>query len=162
MDAFQADNLRAQAVFISPFVSIWRPGFLPLLILGPNPGRPAPPVQWRWRTTIISSGPTVLLNPWWAVLVPWSCWIFWGLVCEGCAGFKNRSWLQRIPLGLARHYILIVFRDSLFSLLASLSSLYSACLPFDYFTDTFKSWNCPWIETVGFGVECPFSLSCCF
>lgn len=134
MEAFQADNLRAQAVFTSPCISIWRPGFLPLLILGPNPGRPAPPVQSRRRTTIISSGPAVLLNPRWAVLVPLSCWRFWGLVCEGWAGFKHRAWLQRTPFVFARHYILIVFRDSLFSLFASLSSLYSACLPFGHFT----------------------------
>lgn len=76
----------------------------------------------------------VLLNPRWAVLILLSCWRFRGSICEWWAGFKPRAWLQRTPFVLARPYLLIAFRDSLFNLFASLTFLYFACLPFGHFT----------------------------
>lgn len=124
-----------QTVFTSPYVSIWWLGFLLLHILEPNPGRPAPPMGWKQRTTILSlQGLLSCLILSWAVLVLLSSWRFWGCVCQGVwLKFKPGARFQKTPFLLARSCLLIVFRDP-FSLFASVTSLPSACLPFGHFT----------------------------
>lgn len=148
-----------QTDFISAYVSIWGPGFHPLNILGPNPGRRAPPVGWKLKITILSrQGLLSYLILEWAVVVLLSSWRLWGLVCEGVwLEFKPRAWLQRTPFLLARNCLLIVFRVSLCSLFASLTSLPAGLLTISPIT--LKPWNCPWIETIRFGVEFPFPLA---
>lgn len=110
----------------------------------------------------------------WAIVVPFNRWRLWGSVYkEVWMKSKPRDWLQwtAFPLSwncllitLGDNWLLIIFRDTLFNLVASPSSL-AVRLPLAISLLTLKLLNYSWLETVGFVVKCLFcrmffSLTC--
>lgn len=155
METFQADNLRAQAVFTRPRVNTWGPGFLLLLILGPNPGRPAPTGQWRQGQPSSLQGHCPVESSMGSISSI-ELWKIPRLSLWRVSWIQTQSLAPKDSLCIGKTLPSDCFRDSLFSLFASLISLYFAACLLAISPDTLNRWNCPWIETVGFGVECPF------